>query len=132
MANIKSAYGTGGDDYILHPASLANSSARASTAIDNSTNLWLDAPRVCQRQDRDEWRPVRSGRYSYTHTALPMVERPATPRARAEQTAPLTMANPDKPEAARYQCVGERDDLPKWAFPWRLRSVACCRITGVS
>ena len=43
MANIKSAYGTGGQTITCTLASLANSSARASTAIDNSTNLWLDA-----------------------------------------------------------------------------------------
>jgi hypothetical protein len=43
MADIKSKYGASNQAIIVTLASLANASARASTAIDNTTNLFLDA-----------------------------------------------------------------------------------------
>lgn len=43
MADIKEKFGTSGQAITLTIASLANGSARASTAVDNSTNLYLDA-----------------------------------------------------------------------------------------
>ena len=43
MANIKRAFGTNGQAITITLASLTTTSARASTAIDNTTNLYLDA-----------------------------------------------------------------------------------------
>jgi hypothetical protein len=43
MADVKTAYGTGGVAITCTLASLAISSYRESTAVDNTTNLWLDA-----------------------------------------------------------------------------------------
>lgn len=43
MANIKAAYGTSNQTITLTGTSLAATSARESTAVDNTTNLFLDA-----------------------------------------------------------------------------------------
>ncbi|TAK97789.1 MAG: hypothetical protein EPO08_20715 [Rhodospirillaceae bacterium] len=43
MANIKTAYGTNGQAITCTLASLTNSSVRAGTAIDNTSNLYQDA-----------------------------------------------------------------------------------------
>lgn len=43
MADLKTKYGTSNQTITLTIASLANNSARASTALDNSTNVFLDA-----------------------------------------------------------------------------------------
>lgn len=43
MASIKWAYGTGGVALTCTVASLTDGSARESTAVDNTTNLYLDA-----------------------------------------------------------------------------------------
>lgn len=43
MASIKTAYGTSNQSITCTLASLANNSARASTAVDNTSNLFLDA-----------------------------------------------------------------------------------------
>lgn len=43
MADIKQKYGTSNQSITLTLASLANGSSRASTAVDNTTNLFLDA-----------------------------------------------------------------------------------------
>ncbi len=43
MADIKAKYGTSNQAITVTLASLANNGARASTAIDNTTNLFLDA-----------------------------------------------------------------------------------------
>jgi hypothetical protein len=42
-SNINSKYGSGGQAITLSLASLANGSARASTVVDNTSNLFLDA-----------------------------------------------------------------------------------------
>lgn len=43
MSDIKQKYGTSNQTITLTLASLANGSSRASTAVDNTTNLFLDA-----------------------------------------------------------------------------------------
>ena len=43
MADIKAKFGTNGQTVTVSVASLANNSARQSTVIDNSTNVFLDA-----------------------------------------------------------------------------------------
>lgn len=43
MSDIKSKYGTSNQTITITVASLTNTSARESTAIDNSSNLYLDA-----------------------------------------------------------------------------------------
>lgn len=43
MADIKQKFGTSNQTVTITVASLANNAARASTAIDNSTNLFIDA-----------------------------------------------------------------------------------------
>lgn len=43
MADIKTKFGTNGQTITITLASLANNSARQSTVVDNSTNLFLDA-----------------------------------------------------------------------------------------
>jgi len=43
LASIKNAYGTSNQSITCTLASLSNNSARASTAVDNTTNLFLDA-----------------------------------------------------------------------------------------
>lgn len=43
MADIKAKFGTSGQTITCTLASLTNNSARASTALDNSTNVYLDA-----------------------------------------------------------------------------------------
>src|SRR4051794_15534221 len=43
MASIKSAYGSSNQSITCTLASLANAAARASTAVDNTSNLFLDA-----------------------------------------------------------------------------------------
>lgn len=43
MADIKAKFGTNGQTITLTLASLANNSARQSTVVDNSANLYLDA-----------------------------------------------------------------------------------------
>lgn len=43
MSNVKTAYGTQGQTLTCTLASLSSGSARESTAIDNRTNVWLDA-----------------------------------------------------------------------------------------
>lgn len=43
MADIKTAFGTSNQTITISPASVTNNSARESTAVDNSTNKFLDA-----------------------------------------------------------------------------------------